>query len=124
MGPALILVGTVAAPAAMFLPLFGFEGDSLSWWEATNGLDIALLLACVIAAGLALAVLAAGDPVVRNLSSIAGAVMFGIAFTPVPSAIDSSEGVRVGLWLVALAGGVALAGAVVNAVTAPKSRST
>ena len=53
-GPALIVGGALGTGVAMFLPVHGFGGEDWTWWEYLNGLDIALLAACVIAAGFGL----------------------------------------------------------------------
>ena len=62
LGPSLILGGALASIPAMFLPFRSFGGRSFTLWEYANGLDIALLAACLVAAGLALAALTAGHP--------------------------------------------------------------
>jgi hypothetical protein len=107
----------------MFLPFVGFEGASFTWWESFNGLDVALLVACILATALALAALTGRDPIVWQLSGVAGGIVFGLAFTPIPSAIASSKGARAGLWMVAATGAIALAGAIVDAFrAAPRQR--
>ena len=64
----------------MFLPFVSFGDESADWWEATTGLDIALLLASVLTAGLALATLTRGNPAVGQLAVIAAGVMFLVSW--------------------------------------------
>jgi hypothetical protein len=113
LGPVLILVGAVATIAAMFLPFASYEGESINWWETFNGLDIALVAACILTGGLALATLISGNRAVRHLTGIAAAVTFGLAFALIPDTIHDSEGAGAGRWLVAGTAALALAGAVV-----------
>lgn len=117
LGPALIIVGALGVALAMFLPVYGFGGEDWTSWEYFNGLDIALLAACLVAAGLGLAVIA-DRARLRQMAAIGGAMTFGLAFALVPGAIDDSHFYRAGVWIVAATGGLALAGAVIT-VLAP-----
>ena len=116
-GPALIIGGAFGVAVAMFFPVYRFGGEEWTWWEYLDGLDIAMLTASVLAASLALGAAITDRMGLRQMSAIAGAVTFGLAFEGVPSAIDDSYFFGYGLWLVAAAGGVALAGAVITALS-------
>jgi hypothetical protein len=120
LGLSLIVIGSLATVGAMFLPSYSFfGGDSLNSWEAYNGLDVALVVACAGSVVLALLALTTGRHVFRQLAGLAGAVTFGLAFAVIPGTIDTSEGARAGIWVVAGAAAIALAGAVIVSVANP-----
>jgi hypothetical protein len=121
-GLAVITGGSLATIGAMFLPVYDYAeggGLSLSWWEVFSGLDVAVAVAAGIAAILALIALVTRNRVVTQLSIIAGAMVFGLAFAFVAEVLDDTEGVRAGFWIVGGAGAMTLAGAV--AVSLSKS---
>ena len=117
-GPALIIGGALGVALAMFLPVRGFGGEDWTAWEYFNGLDIALLVSCAIAAGLGLAAVITDRTRLRQMAAIGGAMTFGLAFALVPGAIDDSYFYRAGLWIVSAAGGVALVGALITILAA------
>jgi hypothetical protein len=121
LGLILTLVGVVATVAAMFLSFIEFEGESANWWEAFDGLDIALLAACVVTAGLALAALTSGNRAILQLTGIAAAMTFGLAFAVIPDTIHDSDGAGTGRWVVGGTGAIALAGGVIVALSKPDS---
>jgi hypothetical protein len=118
LGPALIIGGALGAAVAMFFPVHGFGGEDWTSWEYFNGLDIALLAACVIAATIGLAAVITDRARLRQLAAVGGAMTFGLAFALVPGAIDDSYFYRAGLWIVAATASVALVGAVVTILAA------
>ena len=120
LGLATIIAGALATIAAMFLPVYDYAehgGLSLSWWETFSGLDIAVAAASGIAAILALIALITRHRVVTALSAIAGAVAFGFADAFVAEVLHDTEGVRAGFWIVGGTGALALAGAVLIAIS-------
>jgi hypothetical protein len=114
LGIALMFFGALATAGGMFLPALRFSDETLNWWEWTAGFDIALLAACVLTMGLALLALLSSHPMARQFAVITAGVTFGLTFAAVPDAIDNSEGLCTGFWVVGCTGAVALAGAVVS----------
>jgi hypothetical protein len=117
LGLAMIIAGALATIPAMFLPYTEFASQSLNWWKWFNGFDIALLVSCVLATGLALAALVARHPQVPRLAGIAAGVTFGFTFGSIPGAIDIREGIKTSIWIIGGTGAVALAGAVLVAIS-------
>jgi hypothetical protein len=116
LGLALIMGGSLATIAAMFLTAFDFAergGLPFNWWETFSGLDIAIAVASGLAATLALIALVTRHRVVTSLSLIAGATVFGLAFALIPETFKDTAGIRAGFWIVGGTGAISLAGAVV-----------
>ena len=119
LGFVFIIAGAVATIAAMFLPYAGFAGVTLNWWESSGGGDIALLISCVGAASLGLMALATGRRRFQSLAGVGAAVVFGLASLAVFEVVSDTEGTRAGLWIVGGTGAVALAGALLVAISEP-----
>ena len=127
LGLIMIIAGALATVVAMFLNVYEYaEGDladettldTLTWWEAFNGLDIALVASCGLSVCLAFTALRSGNRVPRQLAAMAAALTFAFAFAIIPDTIhEQSEYAAVGLWVVGASGALALVGGIVTTLT-------
>jgi hypothetical protein len=124
LGQVLILCGALGAAVGLFVPVYSIGGEDFTWWEYVDGLDIALLAACAIAAGLAIAGLITDRPAVERLAVVGGGMTFGISFALIPIALLDTDFYRAGMWIVGAGGGIALAGAVLTAITGGRQVSS
>ena len=117
-GRVLIALGALVAVGGSFLPYFSGEGvipddgsllvfdDGLTFWEFSDGADVALLAAGVAAFVLALAGL-------RGLAAVAVAALAGLTLPQLVDTLrDGAASEGAGVWLMPAGGLVAVAGAV------------
>jgi hypothetical protein len=76
----LLIGGSLLLALTMFLPWFDFgSGTSYSFWEASSGADVALLLLVLATAGASAALLAIGLPALGAVAAAIGLAEAGLA---------------------------------------------
>jgi len=110
LGKALAIGGAALGAIATFLPAYGdFDGGSVTYWTFNRRFDAVTLV--VLVAVVALGVISIVRPM-RGVNIALAAASASIAGTFIPYAVEASDGAKVGIFVMGLAGVIACVGAI------------
>jgi hypothetical protein len=117
------VAGAVAVIVATFLPTYGFDGQKLTFWEASPGVyDVVRVVVASVAACAALAAAAMRGRLLAWFSLLACCTAFFVAFTPFD--FNEAYSLEVGWWLALGGASLAFNSALIAWLTARPSRTT